>query len=128
MRDEWRSVGARKLDLGSFANRADYRNSRDRSGGPGPGGFEDQSPDSEPAPWSTVCDPDRDWSGRCGRTASGCTARNRGRDLGSCIFVAGCARLALGCNPLFGGFDDHERRLGADAARALADDGHARGR
>src|SRR5262245_50702794 len=31
-RDEWRSVGDRKLDLGSFAHRADYRHARDRSG------------------------------------------------------------------------------------------------
>ena len=54
MRDEWRSVGARKLDLGSFSHRADRRNSRDRSGNAGPGEFEDPSPDSEPAPWSTV--------------------------------------------------------------------------
>ena len=126
-RDEWRSVGANRLDLRSFANRADYRNSRDRSGSTGTGGFEDTSPDREPPPWSTVCDPDRDRSGRYGWTASGCAARNRGRDLGSGIYVAGCARLAFGCNPLFGGFDVHERRFGADAARALTDDGRAQG-
>ena len=118
-------VGARNLDLGSFAHRTDHRNSRDRRGRASPREFESSSRHGPPAPGFTVCNPDRDWLGRCGWTASGCVARHRGRDLGSRVLVVGCDRFAFGCNPLFCGFDVHTWRLGTDAARALADNGGA---
>src|SRR5262249_6511521 len=49
------------------------------------------------------------------------------RDLGSGVFVAWRSRLAHGRPALFARLDEHARRIRADAATTLADDGRAGG-
>src|SRR5271165_268041 len=123
-----RSVrGARKLDLGPVAHCAKHSNPRDGCGADGPLGGANPGPAGDPEPWSAVCDSDRDWGGRSGWAATGCAARDRGRDLGGRVFVVGRAGFAYRCDALFRRLDDHERRLGTNAATALADDGRVGG-
>ena len=69
----------------------------------------------------------RDWCSRRDWTAIGRAARNRVRDLGSGVFVAWRSRLAHGRLVLFARLDEHARRIRADAATILADDGRAGG-
>src|SRR6516165_6553304 len=71
--------------------------------------------------WNLIADPDLcdrgDW------TAIGRAARNRMRDLGSRVFVAWRSRLTHRRLALFRRRNVHARRIRADAATTLADDG-----
>jgi hypothetical protein len=58
-------------------------------------------------------------------TAVGGAPRNGVRDLGSGVFVAGRRQLSHGLLALFGRLDEHARRIGADTATTLADNGRA---
>src|ERR1700733_4872469 len=59
--------------------------------------------------------------------AVGCSARSGVRDLGRGLFVARRHRFTPGCFALFGRLDDYARRVRADAATTLADDGSSGG-
>jgi Fatty acid hydroxylase superfamily len=80
-----------------------------------------------PLSWFRQPDRDPDLCNRRGWTAIGRAARDRVRDLGSGLFVAWRPRLAHGRLALFGRLDEHARRITADAATNLADDGRAGG-
>ena len=68
-------------------------------------------------------DRDPDLCDRSDLTAIGRAARNRVRDLGSRVFVAWRSRLTDRRLALFRRRDVHARRIRADAATTLADDG-----
>jgi len=72
-------------------------------------------------------DPDLDLCNGSDRTAIGRGARNRVRDLGSGVFVAWRSRFTHRRLALFRRLDVDARRIRADAATTLADDGRSGG-
>jgi hypothetical protein len=89
-----KTVGKRKLDLGSVAHCADLSNPCDGRGMDGPRNAEYPHSAGEPKPWLAACVRDFGWLDRCAGAAAGCTAWDRGRGLGRGVFVAWRARLA----------------------------------
>jgi hypothetical protein len=70
-----KSVGERKLDLGSVAHRADLSNPCDGRGMHGPRNAEYPDSAGEPKPWLTACARDLSWLDWCAGADAGCAAR-----------------------------------------------------
>src|SRR5262245_17877895 len=115
--------GESKLGLGPVAYRLDLSASLDGCCDDGSRGAEDTVAAGNPRPRFVEADrgPDLcDWSDW---TAIGCAARHRVRDLGGGVLVAWRRPLVHGRFALFRRFDEHARRIGADAATTLENDG-----
>src|SRR6478735_11383219 len=111
--------------MGLVAHRPDDGDPCDGGCDAGPCGGGDTGAPGNPRPQSVEPDLDPDLCNRRDWTAVGRAARNRMRDLGSGVFVAWRSRVAQGRLALFAGFDEHARRITADAATTLADNGRA---
>jgi hypothetical protein len=100
---------------------------RDRCRIDGFRGGEGTGTTGKPRPRIVASGGDLDFHKRNDGTATGRSPWNRMWDLGSGVFVAWRSRLAHRRPALFRRLDEHARRLGANAATTLADDGRPGG-